>query len=301
MTKVNDDDIMSDMNKYVGSKRRDVQTESSILVSSSKYLNNALIRGSLPNFMLRKNSPELRTEADHTLGVLYGFHQVRDHERLEELLTAERRKNPQLDAWLEERYLSTWTNDDFAKYAPGTIGGIINRQIKEFGFDITLGRTKDSKVPETQFEYMQVRGGQIHDIEHIMFGSSFDSIGELIPYFVRLSNYQKHFSPELAQAMNDYFIFGALRIFVRSGLHYPETFAASLECVELGIRVGQASDLYLTAKYEDLLGMTPVDARRVLGIREVVDFHTTREGLIFQEDIPRELNGVGADRAKAAD
>ena len=293
------DDVTFDMNKYVGAKRRDVQTESSILVSSSKYLNNAMIRGSLPNFLLRKNSPELRTEADHTLGVLEGFSAVRDYQRIEELLTAERKKNPQLDAWLEESHLSTWTNDDFAKYPSGTIGGIINRQIKEFGFDISLGRTKDSRKPETQFEYMQVRGGQIHDIEHIMFGCSFDSIGELTPYFVRLSNYQKHFSPELAQAMNDYFIFGALRIFIRSGLHYPETFAAALECTELGIRIGQASDLYCTAKYEDLLGMTPVDARRVLGIREVVDFHTTREGLIFQEDIPRELDGVA--RAKAAD
>jgi ubiquinone biosynthesis protein COQ4 len=292
--------VVDDMHKYVGARRNDITTESSILVSSSKYLNNALIRGSLPNFMLRKNSPELRTEADHTLGVYAGFEQVRDHKRIEELLTAERKINPQLDAWLEERYLSTWTNDDFAKYAPGTVGGIINRQIKEFGFDISLGRTKDSKKPESQYEYMLVRGGQIHDIEHIVFGSSFDSIGELTPYFVRLANYQKHFSPELAQALNDYMIFGALRIFVRSGLHYPETFAAALECTELGIRIGQASDLYITAKYEDLLGMTPVDVRRVLGIREVVDYHTTREGLIFQEDIPRELTPAAVP-AKAAD
>jgi len=289
--------VVDDTHKYVGAGRKDVTTESSILVSSSKYLNNPLIRGSLPNFMLRKNSPELRTEADHTLGLYEGFEQVRDHQRIEELITAERKKNPAFDAWHEESFLSTWTNEDFAKYPAGSVGGIMYRQIRDFGFDISLGRTKDSKKPETQYEYMLVRGGQIHDLEHIVLGSSFDSIGELTPYFTRLANYQKHFSPELAQVLNDYMIFGALRIFVRSGLHYPETFAAALECTELGIRIGQASDLYCMAKYEDLLGLPPVDVRRELGIREVVDFHTTHEGLIFQEDIPREIGNDAPARA----
>jgi len=278
--------VLDDMNKYVGAQRRDVGTQSSILVSSSKYLNNPLIRGALPNFMLRKNGQDVRTEADHTLGLYAGFEEVRDHARIEELLTRERKINPQLDQWLGERFLSSWTNEDFAKYPEGSLGGLMYRQIRDFGFDITLGRTSQSKQPETQYEYALVRGGQIHDFEHILLGSSFDSIGEIIPLFSGLANRTKHFSPEVSHIFNEYQIFSAIRIFARSGLHYPETFAASLESVELGIRVGQASDCYMFAKYEDLLGLTPIEVRKELGIREVVDFHTTREGLIFQEDGP---------------
>lgn len=286
MANFTDDMFTADMIDYVGAKRRDVGTQSSILVSSSKYLNNPLIRGSLPNFLLRKNGQDVRTEADHTLGLYAGFDEVRDHQRIEELLTRERKTNPELDRWLGERFLSTWTNEDFAKYPEGSLGGRMYRQIRDFGFDITLGRTKQSRQPETQYEYLLVRGGQIHDFEHILLGSSFDSIGEIIPLFAGLANRTKHFSPELAQALNDYQIFSAIRIFARSGLHYHETFAASLECVECGIRVGQASDCYMFAKYEELLGLTPIEVRRELGIREVVECHTTREGLIFQEDAP---------------
>jgi len=281
-----DEHVLKDMNKYVGAARKDVTTESSILVSSSRYLNNPTIRAALPNFMLRKNGQDIRTEADHTLGLYAGFEEVRDHARIEELLTRERKINPELDQWLGERFLSSWTNESFAKYPVGSIGGIMYRQIRDFGFDITLGRTSASKQPETQYEYALIRGGQIHDFEHILLGSSFDSIGEIIPLFAGLANRCKHFSPEVSQIFNEYQIFSATRIFARSGLHYPETFAASLESVECGIRVGQASDCYMFAKYENLLGLTPVEVRKELGIREVVEFHTTEEGLLFQEDAP---------------
>jgi len=262
------------------------ETESSVLVSSSKYLNNALVRQMLPVMMLRKNSPNFRMEADHTLGIYNAFEGMRDLGRVEELFEAECKRNKKIAAWFEEGYLSTWTNADFKQYPKGSVGGIIYDYIERYGFDVTLGRTADSPLPKTKYEYYLARGLQIHDLEHIVLGGSTDAIGELIPYFARFANNSKHLSAELASELASYMIFGALRIVTRSTLHYPDAFGPMLKCVELGLRAGEMSDWYIMAKYEDVLHLTPDEVREKLGIRIAGEFSTQAASAIFNEEAP---------------
>lgn len=262
------------------------ETESSILVSSSKYLNHPLIRQQLPTMMLRKNSLSFRSEADHTLGVYNAFEGLRDLNRVEELFEAECKRNKKIAAWFEEGYLSTWTNADFKQYPKGSVGGIMYDYIERYGFDVTLGRTAESPLPKTKYEYYLVRGLQIHDLEHIVLGGSTDAIGELIPYFARFANNSKHLSAELATELASYMMFGALRFLTRATLHYPDAFGPALKCIELGIRAGEMSDWYIMAKYEDYLHLTPDEVREKLGIRIAGEFSTEAVSAIFNEEAP---------------
>ena len=105
----------------------------------------------------------------------------------------------------------------------------------------------------SNYTYYKSRTPQIHDYEHIVTGGSFDSIGEIIPYFARQANIAKHLSPELAAELNVHGVLGGLRLVSRAGLHYPEIWPLVLDCVAKGIRVGQQSEPYFMAKFDNVL------------------------------------------------
>ena len=88
--------------------RKLIRTESSVLVSSSPWLNDARLREWMANESLRRNG--------HDYPLLYGMatmvkalDEVRDNDRIDALIQAERKINPKLDAWFEERFISTFT------------------------------------------------------------------------------------------------------------------------------------------------------------------------------------------------
>ena len=101
--------------------RRMMGTESSVLVSSSAYLNDSRVREWVATESLRRNGP------DYPLlygmpSLLNGIGDSRDHARIEELVTAERRINPAFDAFVGEHFLSTFTLDDLAACPSGSVG-----------------------------------------------------------------------------------------------------------------------------------------------------------------------------------
>jgi ubiquinone biosynthesis protein COQ4 len=277
----------SPVNAYLGKNIRRTSTDSSLLASNSRWLNNSAVREILATWLLRKNGADFPVEADHTLGMREATEQVIPPSEIEELMIEERRVNSVFDAFMAEGFFSRFRNDDFEQYAPGTVGGIIGRQIRDFGFDLTLG-VDMSKVerPSTNFAFWKLRTGQTHDFEHIAVGGQFNSIGEIVVIFAKAANTSMHLSPKLASALNAYLLFSGMRMVSRSLLHYPETWPKALECLEQGVRVGRASAPIYAYRYEDVFHLTPEAAREKLGVRYAHEVDSERDAMIFREEAP---------------
>jgi len=256
-----------------------IGTRSSTLVSSSPYLNHPRLREWLALVLLRRNGPDLPPPAE-----MFEFPQIlreiRDHAAIEDLFRAERKINPKLDAWLTRRHLSHYKREDFAKYAPGSVGSIYYRYLVDRNFEVDLYPWRE---PETTLDYFEWRYLQTHDIEHILTGASYDYMGELIPYWVRIANHFKTFSPKLAGELSVFHLFGSLRYTVRTMLHYPETWPTALSCIQRGIRVGESSEPFYFTDMEDIFHLPLAEARKVLGIRNAEDIDTGKVADIWAE------------------
>ena len=275
------------MDAYLGKGIQRAAAESSILTSTSRWLNNSTVREVVATWLLRKNGKDFPVEADHTLGLLQAVDQVQPPEEVDALMAEERTINPLFNAWLEEGFISRYRNEDFEKYAPGTIGGIIGRQVREFGFDLTLGvDLSKAQRPASDYAYWRLRSQQTHDFEHTVLGGQFNSIGEIVVIFGRLANHTAHFSPKLASALNAYLIFTGMRMVTRSLLHYPETLPKALECLEQGLKVGRESTPIWSYRFEDVFELTPEQAQAKLGVKGAYEVDSEAASTIFREETP---------------
>lgn len=255
-----------------------VETESSVLISSSKYLNHPRLREWVAMILLRKNGPDMPPPAE--MQVLPGIlDELRDHAHIEAMFAAERKVNPELDRWMSEGFVSSYKIEDFKDYPAGTVGGIFYDWITggNYGIEIMPWNT-----PKTQLEFFNLRSGQTHDFEHILTGGGFNSMGELVPFWSRLTNVFKHIrNPELAGELSVINIFGQLRYTVRTLLHYPQVWEVTMDAIQRGMRVGQQSDAIFMAKLEDVFHLPLAEARAVLGVRGAEDRDTSKEGEFF--------------------
>ena len=255
-----------------------VETESSVLVSSSKYLNNPRLRDWLAMIALRKNGPDFPPQAEmhEFLSIL---DELRDYDKIEDMFTAERKVNPELDAWFKEGFISDYKIEDFAQYAPGTLGGVFYEQMTGGDYEIQIVPWSQ---PKTQLEFFNLRSGQTHDFEHILFGGGFNFMGELVPYWYRLTNVFKHIrNQELAGELSVLSIFGSMRYTIRTMLHYPQVWMTAVNAIQRGIKVGQESDAIFLKKIETVFHLPLEEARAALGVRGAVDVDTHREGAFW--------------------
>jgi ubiquinone biosynthesis protein Coq4 len=262
-----------------------VQTPSSVLVSSSKYLNNPRLRDWLAMILLRRNGPDLPPPAE-----MYEFlpilEELRDHAAIEAMFTAERRTNPQLDAWLSEGFFSTYKIEDFAQHMPGSLGGIFYKWVTAGNYEIQITPWHE---PRSQLEFYNLRSGQTHDFEHILCGGGFNYMGELVPYWYRLTNVFKFIkNPELAAELSMIQIFGSLRYTVRTLLHYPQVWDTCTDAIQRGMTVGKASDALFMKKLEPYFHLPLEEARDALGVRGAVDIDTDIEGAFWVERLSAE-------------
>lgn len=240
-------------------------TESSTLISSSRYMNDSKLRDWVATHMLRRNGPDVPTPSD-SIQLHMIMRDVQDIDHINHLIARERTDNPALDAWFAARFSSSFGRDDLAGYAPDTVGGIFYRQLMDNDLQVDI---VPKFTPRNDYEYFQLRSGQVHDLEHILGGGGFDFIGELVPYYMRLTNLFVHLSPELAGELSAFSILGSTRIITRAVLHYPQTWLTVQETIERGAKVGRESAPIYMMRYEDVFAMSPDTARAHLGIRGV--------------------------------
>ncbi len=242
-----------------------VSTESSVLVSSSKYLNDARVRDWVGTHLLRRNGSDVPTPSD-SIQLVQILREVQDIDHINALIAAERQKNSELDAWFSEGFSSSFTLESLKQYSPDTVGGIFYTQLNNNALDVNI---VPPFTPKNDYEYFQLRAGQTHDLEHIMGGGGFDFIGELVPYYMRLTNLFVHLSPELAGELSAFSILGSTRIITRAVLHYPQTWLITQNAMERGARVGRDSAPLYMMKFEEVFDMTPEAAREKLCIKSV--------------------------------
>ena len=266
-------------NSYFASNNVDVETDSSVLVSSSKFLNNPLMRDWVATYLLRRNGRDRSVSSDN-IPLNKALAEVLDSDEIDALFEEERKLNPQLNEWLDRKFISKYSIDDFKQYAPDTVGGLYYRYLVDNNFRVDIHAAYE---PAGHYDYFRRRSTQIHDFEHIITGGSFDEIGELVPYFMRLYNVSKWLSPELAGQLGVKSIFGALRMVTRSLLHYPHTWLAVMNAMQRGMKVGELSGPIFLASYEEVFHLRPADARKVLGVVGAEDADTREESLIFTE------------------
>ena len=279
---------------YLMTSVKPVATQSSVLVSSSPWLNHPVLRDWIATQYLRRNGPDRMTASDTADGLIPLLGELRDPARVAALIAREKDINPRFRAWVEERFISQLRREDFAGYAPGTVGGIYYRYQVDHNIQLNLAR--EMIVPKDDFDFMRFRFGQIHDYEHIVAGGGFDTLGEVFPYFVRLSSTFTHLTPDLALAFGDIYILGGFRLPLRSALNYPECFLSVLENMARAIRIGMKSEPVFMAKFEDVLELTPAAARVALGIREAEDVDTAAVSRVF-DDLDGAHAGVAHHRS----
>lgn len=256
-----------------------LSTDNPLLVSSSRYLNSPELRDWVSTHFLRRSSKLNPTPSDAIkLGMI--LLQIQDLPAIEALFATERERWPELDEWFKEGFVSTFTGDDFRDYPPDTVGGIFREKVVNNGMQIDLIPRFE---PQSQYQYYLLRGGQIHDFEHIVCGGGFDVLGELVPYYMRLTNVPKFLSPELAGEVNVAMALGSTRIFLRTALHYQSALPTALETIQRGIAVGQASGPLFMARYEDVLHLTVPEAREALGVVGVREADTGPASLAWEE------------------
>lgn len=271
---------MTGTTDYLFRGTQEIATDSSVLVSSSRYLNNPELREWVSTAFLRRSSKARPTPSDMPiLGKI--ILETQDLDAIEGMFTQERARYPELDRWFSEGFVSTFEKQDLAQYAPGSVGGIFHDYIVERGFEIDLIPRFE---PKSQYQYFLLRSGQIHDFEHIMCGGGFDTIGELVPYYMRLANIPKFLGPELAGELNAAMALGSTRIFLRTALHYQQAFPAALDAIQRGIAVGLASGPMFMAKYEDVFHLPLEEARQVMGVVGAVGADTNEASLVWEEN-----------------
>lgn len=270
---------MTDDIPYLLRGIKPITTDSSVLISSSKYLNNARMREWISNITLKRNGPDVPAQAE-MYELISILDEIQDYDYIEDLFTKERQQNPQLDAWFNEAFMSRYGKDDFVDYAEGTLGQIFHRDVIAPGFDLVI---YDQLQPKTQYEYFRYRSGQTHDLEHIMTGGDFNYMGELVPAWARITNQFQHMSPELAGEVSVISMCVTLRYTVRTMLHYPQVWNVCQNAIERGMRVGRESDLFFMARYEDAFALPLEEARVKLGYRGAEWVDTTGPSALWAE------------------
>lgn len=255
-----------------------MDTESSVLISSSKYLNHPRLREWIALIALKKNGPDFPPAAE-MYQLLSFIDELRDFDHIEHMITEERKVNPAFDRWFSEWWISDYTIDDLKDCAPGTVGGLYYKTATEGSYEIQIVPHFE---PKTQWQFYSLRSGQTHDYEHILTGGGFNYMGELLPYWFRLSTIHTHIqNKELAGEMSVLSILGSTRYVIRTMLHYPQIWETALTCIEQGIRIGRQSDPFWMAKMEDVWHVPLEEARQRLGVRGAVDIDTHKEGAFW--------------------
>lgn len=268
---------------YLQRGRQKIETTSTALISSSKYLNDYRIREWIVNQCLKR----LGRDMPSTFGIpvlIEAVREVQDHERIEELFNEARRSWPEFDRWLDDRFLSPLRRDDMKSCPEGSIGGIWYHQLSTANLEVDIIPAFE---PRSSFEYFFLRGVQIHDFMHILAGGGFNELGEIIPSYLKYGNLFRWFSPELAGLLNVQNTLLTGPMLIRGALHYPDLFMRMWELANYAMTVGRESDALFLPRYEDWLDLPLEEARRKFGVRGARNFDTAAESArLYETAIP---------------
>jgi ubiquinone biosynthesis protein Coq4 len=231
---------------------------SSVLISNSKYLNNPLFRDLYAQMGLKRDAHDLPA-AFLIPEINRAFGEVIDVPRLMEMLASEKKRIPEFGAWIDSRFVSDLSIETTRGYAPGTLGARLHDFILDSGYQLDFMFTGE---PRNDYEYMNKRRVQVHDIEHIVTGLDSSPVGEMGLITAHTLANIAYFDAEFAAEINRHGMFLASTGLMRTACHYPAVLPAYLEALALGRAVGakQKKPLFMI-RWEDYYDWQIADIR----------------------------------------
>ena len=238
-------------------------SSSSLLLSSSKYLNHARLRDILVQEALRKSGREFPL-AFLVPDAMQAFEELKDHGLIHRLLADEKARKPEFARWLDDRFVSRFTADSTANHAPGTLGARVHEFIVKSGYAIDFLFLSE---PQSDYEYLQKRLAQNHDIEHIVTGFGTDPCGENALMTCNGTSWLKYFSSEFAGELCRFGVYLTMVNTLRAGMHYPRTLPVFYDAIRYGTEMGTALMRPLVfIRWENYFDRTIEELRREFNI-----------------------------------
>ena len=243
-------------------------TESSVLVSSSPYLNHAKLRELIAQEMLRRNGADMPNTA-FIPEVAQILHQLEDVPAILRLFEEEKARLPVFRDWLDGRKLSNFTAEEVRDCAPGTLGAVIYDFLAHSGYN--MDHFFQGMKIETDYDFYMKERVLTHDIEHMITGFETDHAGEIALLAANARAFYQYFRPELAAFFNRVGAYLKARTVMRSGLFYPEAYKIELDAEDLGAAQGRNWKMPLMLlPYRDLVHRQVSEIREEYGITPTI-------------------------------
>lgn len=253
--------------EYFNGAIRKVETESSVLVSSSKYLNSAELRGLIAQEMLRRNGTDLPNTA-YIPEVAQALMMLEDFPRVIALFEEEKARLPRFREWCDKKALADFKKEDVKDCAPGTLGAALYDFMVNSGYELDVFYREIQVVNDFTFYLRQV--ALTHDIEHIVSGFGPNHGGEVALLNANLHARTKYFCPELNAFFGRITAYLKAKTIMKDALHYPEAFALNVEAEHQGAVQGRNWKYpIMLADWRAMADWQIADIREELGITPV--------------------------------
>jgi ubiquinone biosynthesis protein Coq4 len=253
--------------EYFNGAIRKVETESSVLVSSSKYLNNADLRHLIAQEFLRRNGADLPNTA-YIPEVAQILMMQEDFPRIMQLFEEEKARLPKFREWCDKKSLADFKKDEVKDCAPGTLGSALYDFMVNSGYELDIFYREIQVVNDLTFYLRQT--ALTHDIEHIISGFGPNHGGELALLSANMHSKSLYFVPEMSSFFSRIAFYLKAKTVMKDGLHYPEAMTLHLEAEYRGAEQGR--NWKYPIMLADWRGMTDwqiADIREELGITPV--------------------------------
>lgn len=237
----------------------------SILISTSKFLNNPLFRDLFAQMGLKRDGHDL-PGAYLIPEINRAFAEVTDVEALYGGIQTAKSNIPEFRDWLDARFTSSLTADSVKDYAPDTLGARIHDFIVKSGMNIDFMFTGE---PKDDYEYINKRRIQVHDIEHMVTGLDPSPVGEMALIMANNVAVSNYFGDALGGELNRHGMFLVSTGLMRAACHYPAAVNAYVEGLSRGLALGnkQKKPLFMQ-KWEDYFDWTVPAIREEFGFQD---------------------------------
>ena len=252
---------------YFNGGIRQVETESSVLISSSKYLNNAELRNLIAQEMLRRNGPDLPNTA-YIPEVAQILMMSEDFGRVMQLFEEEKARLPRFKEWCDKRALADFKKDEVKDCAPGTLGAALYDFMANSGYELDIFYREIQVVNDLTFYLRQT--ALTHDIEHIVSGFGPNHGGEVALLNANMHAKARYFHPELSAFLSRVATYLKAKTIMKDGLHYAEAMTLNLEAEYQGAVQGRNWKYpMMLADWRAMTDWKIADIREELGITPV--------------------------------
>lgn len=253
--------------EYFNGAIRKIETESSVLVSNSAYLNNSELRHLIAQEMLRRNGPDLPNTA-FIPEVAQILMTLEDWGRIMALFEEEKARLPRFAQWCERKSLADFKKDEVKDCAPGTLGAALYDFMVNSGYELDIFYREIQVVNDLTYYLRQT--ALTHDIEHIVSGFGPNHGGEVALLTANMHSKARYFHPELAAFFNRVQSYLKAKTIMKDGLYYAEAAALNLEAEYQGAVQGRNWTYPLMlADWRGMVDWQIADIRKELGVTPV--------------------------------